>query len=54
MLRGGFIEEMTSELRPIGGEGVNAGLGRKSRLGRGHSTCARALGQDCPDMLEEQ
>lgn len=39
MLRGGFTEEMTSELRPIGGEGVKANLGRKSHLGRGHSTC---------------
>ena len=39
MPRGGFTEEMTSELRPIGSEGVNADLGRKSRLRRGHSMC---------------
>ena len=37
VLRGGFTEEMTSELRPIGGEGINADLGRKSRLHREHS-----------------
>ena len=39
MVRQGLSEEMTSELRPIGSEGVNADLGRKSRLRRGHSMC---------------